>query len=362
MTKSSRKAFTLVELLVVIAIIGILIGMLLPAVQQVREAARRSLCMNNTRQICLGLHNYESSFEELPYGVDIPAGIPQDTTELLFGWQTNLLPYVEQNNAYEILDPGPFTMSARIAAYAAAANHPIVGILKQQIPGFQCPSDTTTEPLNRYRENSEIGAADTTNVNRIAKTNYVAANSIGLVHVLRHPDFTGVNSTPKGCFNSITRVQLAALKDGTSNTIIVAERLTDGVRLRDNMDISEGAIQFGSRGVGDPTAWADPGAHDCLFGCAGLINYYDPDTDNDIGTHGVSSAHPGGVVVGMGDGSAHFMNSQTDSYYLKGTNFTIPPVPPTTVVVPAGDLTGYGVYEKLVAPADGATVDIDDAS
>lgn len=346
--RSSRKAFTLVELLVVIAIIGILIGMLLPAVQQVREAARRSLCMNNMRQIVLAAHNYESAHQELPLGVTIPNGVPTNTTDELFGYQTDLLSFMEQNNAYDILEPGLVTMLARISDPTDGVA--VVGVLKTKIPALQCPSDTRTDDLNPYREgNSAIGAADATNINLIAKTNYVGANHVGVVHVLRHPS---TNASPRGTWHSLESVLLAAMKDGTSNTVIMAERLTDGVRTRDNMEWSEGALSFGVRGVGDPTNLAQAGAHDALFGCAGLINYFDDTADNNIATHGVSSGHPGGVVTGLGDGSAHFLDTETESFYQ--TNLTVP------VPNPPANPGQYGVWERLVDVADGLTVGIKD--
>ena len=346
MTRTRRNAFTLVELLVVIAIIGILIGMLLPAVQQVREAARRTLCLNNIRQITIAAHNYESAHKELPWGVDITptsvSGItpPSAITDELFGWQTDLLSFMEQNNAYDTLDVQRFTMLER--ASDATDGAAVISILQTGIPGLQCPSDTTTETLNRYRDANTV-------IGRIAKTNYVAANNVGMVHTTRHPS---TNVQPRGSFNSLTQVLLAAMKDGTSNTVIFAERLTDGVRLKDNLDINEGALQFGCRGVGDPTAWTDPGAHDCLFACGGLINYFDDVTDNGIATHGVSSGHPGGIVAAFGDGTAQFLSTETDSYYLLPGNFSIPPVPPTAT-------NAFGVWERLIDPADGQVVEID---
>lgn len=350
----SRKGFTLVELLVVIAIIGILIGMLLPAVQQVREAARRSLCMNNIRQIALAAHNYESAHQELPFGVDL-AGLPNTTTEELFGWQYYLLPFMEQNNAYEILDAGPFSMLARASDVDDGPN--VIAILETQIPGLQCPSDSTTEKLNRHRESIS------TVINRIAKTNYVGANSIGVVHATNHPTW----GAPKGAWTATSNTLLAALKDGTSNTVFISERMTDGVRLKDNMDISHGALQYGCRGVGDPTILNDandpslpsPGASDTLFGCGGMINYFDDLADNNIGGHGVSSGHPGGVVVAAADGSGHFIDSQTDSWYLT-FGISNPPTPPNDQDGNGNgvDTDEYGTWERLIAINDGEVVDI----
>ena len=108
--KVNKVGFTLVELLVVIAIIGILIGMLLPAVQNVREAARRTSCANNLKQIALATLNYESSFQSIPPMARVEsfaAGSPQPDNVALpsWSWQVFVLPYMEQQNAYDIMNP-----------------------------------------------------------------------------------------------------------------------------------------------------------------------------------------------------------------------------------------------------------------
>jgi prepilin-type N-terminal cleavage/methylation domain-containing protein len=158
------KGFTLVELLVVIAIIGILIGMLLPAVQQVREAARRTQCMNNIRQIGLSAHNYESAHMELPswngpWATD-SATLPAQMGDVTHGSTLlALLPFIEQNNVFRITDRFAFNSTkddtqtlgavwgggigawlfAGVSASAPGLSNIIEGV---QIPAFNCPSDT----------------------------------------------------------------------------------------------------------------------------------------------------------------------------------------------------------------------------
>ena len=142
MFSNSRKAFTLVELLVVIAIIGILIGMLLPAVQQVREAARRTQCLNNVRQCTLGAHNYASAFQD-----EFPPGNLQISSAWGNSFWVYLLPFIEQANLFEQYDLAS-------GGWTGVTSNPNRFILEDvQLSFLACPSSCLlyTSPSPRDR-------------------------------------------------------------------------------------------------------------------------------------------------------------------------------------------------------------------
>src|SRR5437588_322807 len=182
-----RSGFTLIELLVVIAIIAILIGLLLPAVQKVREAAARAKCMNNLKQIGLALHSFHDVNGKLPSG-----GLPPTVVSgPQFSALSQVLPYMEQGNVYNLID---FTRPPTDPANAAARN--------TIIPLFRCPSD---------KENP-IPASG-------AATNYMANTGTMVYFVVPNPQFYN------GVFYVNTTVSLTAITDGTSNTALFSERL-----------------------------------------------------------------------------------------------------------------------------------------
>jgi prepilin-type N-terminal cleavage/methylation domain-containing protein/prepilin-type processing-associated H-X9-DG protein len=186
---SRRRAFTLVELLVVIAIIGILVALLLPAIQAAREAARRIQCSNNLMQVIVAVHNYEMAFGFYPAGTQEPMGPILNTsppTGYHHNWISQLLPYIEQRNAHDLLDRGVSIYAPKNAAVAAA---------RPKI--LACPSSSA------FR-------------NRV--TSYA-----GLHHDKERP----IDANNHGIFFLNSRVTYDHVKDGSSHTFFVGEKTPD---------------------------------------------------------------------------------------------------------------------------------------
>ncbi len=275
--KISRSAFTLVELLVVIAIIGILIGMLLPAVQQVREAARRTQCLNNVRQLGLAILNYESAHQELPPGwstIDITDPLSDNG----WGWSAFILPQIEGINLRNQLE---FRLPITDPSH--------VDILQESIPVFQCPSEVAPEIVDLNGETTDstapfVGGAlpVTSNPIMVGRSNY--SGMFGNEEIDEDP------ANGAGAFFANSNVELGRFTDGLSNTIIVGERRLD-----------LGAVSW----VG-----LVPGVPEAAERIVGAADHAPNDADG--GFEDFASYHPGGINVVLGDGSAHFVASSID--------------------------------------------------
>lgn len=197
---SPRRAFTLIELLVVIAIIAVLVGLLLPAVQAAREAARRSQCVNNLKQIGIGLHNYDASFQVFP-----PGYISQYTTDGTdtgpgWGWAAMLMPMLESSNLFSSINFGlAIEVTANSTSRVVIANH------------YLCPSDTVRASWEAQLRDSS--GTPTQLICQVAPSNYVGLFGTG------EPGIDG-----DGIFFRNGKIGLRDITDGTSQTIAVGER------------------------------------------------------------------------------------------------------------------------------------------
>jgi prepilin-type N-terminal cleavage/methylation domain-containing protein/prepilin-type processing-associated H-X9-DG protein len=283
--RNGRKGFTLIELLVVIAIIAVLIGLLLPAIQKVREAAARTQCYNNLKQIGLGMMSYESANGGLP---------PSRTTGGVAGapyfpfqhsWTAALLPYIEQTASFNLYN------------YKAHWNNPVnYPAVRTYLKLFNCPM-TPNQPRADMTVAAQPSAGDYHALNAIK--NFVGVNCFGYIGVL-NPD----DSRLVGAMRRDANTRIMEILDGTSNTILVAE------------DAGRPAFYNASRQVFDPVGkeggWADPNGAFSLDGANtdGSIPGGCPlNCSNNSELYGF---HTGGASVVFADGSVHFLKQSID--------------------------------------------------
>lgn len=303
--KSVPRGFTLIELLVVIAIIAVLIALLLPAVQQAREAARRSQCKNNLKQIGIALHNYHDSLLVLPYGASLGydttlAGQPGFTPRMGFNWRVFILPYIDQAPLYAQLSA---TSPTNLAAVSALPQQ------SQVLSVYICPSEaspsvnttftndddcvsSTTAALASYRAsagpasmhaNSSLGCG----LCGAAQTNCLCTNQ-GLNHV------APMGNGPGLFHYRADNISFKSVTDGTSNTLMVGEGtfLRNGNGTNYSQWMGTWAVASTVNGINRPNAGS----------------YFDGS--------GFRSYHTGGAHFCLADGSVRFISENINLFVL----------------------------------------------
>lgn len=301
-----RSGFTLIELLVVIAIIGVLIALLLPAVQSAREAARRSQCVNNLKQIALAIHNYAGVHDRYPIARGVRPNRPYDiTSRYNYSGFAQILPYMEQRPVYNSIN---FDLTIPLAAFGNTTAQATI------VSSFVCPSENQRTPLES------------------AGTNYRFNEGSNVLYSSRETDTGNVNTTmpdPNGPFFAERSIRLAEVIDGTSNTAMMTEKLfgdfNQGLAsIRRDVYVSptwpttlEEAYQNcqavdnsstptnGESSAGAP--WLDGFLH------TAIVKFNAPPNKKSCYMYPArlvmtaSSNHPGGVNVAMCDGSVKFV-------------------------------------------------------
>ncbi len=327
-----RRGFTLIELLVVIAIIGVLISLLLPAVQKVREAANRAKCQNNLKQMGLAVLNYESSYGKLPtagegsnaaltgtaFANELVNGMAPPAGTSYHSLFTYLLPYIEQENVYRQIDPNQYYN----ADSSGFTNH--VAAFKNVIPTFICPTYPFEPRDSQGYGYVHYGATVYTDI-------VVFAGQGGTTRPVGMRDPT--HARQRGAMDNMS-VPLSAITDGTSNTILIAEDAARRENYITNPTYIDPAVQLGTAVDGTTFQtrrfwrWAE---QDNGFGVSGdpalnqtttafqIINNTNtsPGTDgpdgcwkltNNCGPNDeIFSFHPGGANVVFADGHVAFL-------------------------------------------------------
>jgi prepilin-type N-terminal cleavage/methylation domain-containing protein/prepilin-type processing-associated H-X9-DG protein len=289
-----RRAFTLIELLVVIAIIGILIALLLPAVQKVREAANRAKCANNLKQLSVAMHNYHDTFGTLPDGgIDHFSG----------NWQVTILPFIEQQAMYQLYQ------GYGIAESVTRAGN-IANVTGRQLTLCTCPSDNPALPGGKtWAHCSYHNYA--ANFGNTAVTDSSSTSAMQTVATYDGFNFGGAP------FRYNQPQRLSDITDGSSNTLMLAEVIQgQGIDVRGFTWWGDGGAFVTSLLPNDPrgdyanhyycnTDTPNPPARECGV---------DTQTDGGyIRTFAARSRHPGGVNVSLCDGSCRFIADGIDA-------------------------------------------------
>jgi prepilin-type N-terminal cleavage/methylation domain-containing protein len=323
-SKAFQYGFTLVELLVVIAIIGVLVSLLLPAVQAAREAARRMSCANNVKNIALSIHNHHDAKKYLPYSVNYnpsygreeyitasgrnaaaPSKFVTEKNTNGKGWIVDILPYMEQQALYNAMKPGfdspgtNQTFLARASGGRGMGRQELRGYIDRQLPVLTCPSDPSAVPRDDLWHWTGVTAAVTSYKGVAGDT--AVGNIFGAGGLWSNSDWGSVPD----CFESLgcnglfwkmsyyEPTPFRRISDGLSNTLMIGEAVAE-------QDLH--AMAYFSDGD-----WAS---------CNMQLNYFLPDLSQVASlwfdVRGFRSLHPGGVQFAMADASVQFITEGID--------------------------------------------------
>ena len=378
--QKSRRGFTLIELLVVIAIIAVLIALLLPAVQQAREAARRTQCKNNLKQLGLALHNYHDiTVNVFPAGYIglTQAGSSTPNTALLsgMGWMAMILPQIDQGNIYNTFSNGYPSFLTGLSGLEVAPPAGVTTLVNSVIPAFKCPTDVGLGVITTAAVN---GTATISAPQNLGRSNYVgvcgidpgitatggpglgnpSANAVGVLTVTNSITIaTGAGNTQfngivggigiyantgtiqtglsslsvdvaqfGGTFGGQSKKGIRDMTDGTSNTIVVGERYTPQQSVTNNSSAASGIVCPGdATWVGATDYGSGAASTSSVVGISGQAAVLG-EASNGI-NFGVSGTIPRPATTGFGSlhtGGCHFlMGDGTVKFISSNINLAI---------------------------------------
>ena len=283
-----RRAFTLIELLVVIAIIAVLIGLLLPAVQKVRDAAARAQCQNNLKQIGLALQNYHDTQRSFPAGYVSGVGPSGEDTGPGWGWAALILPQMEQQ---------PLFAQINIAVPIEAPQHATVRT--SVVKSYLCPADTPPPTLS-------VGPASSSG-QLVSVTCQLAPASYTGCFGVSEPGVDG-----EGVFFRNSQVRIGDITDGTSSTLLAGER-----SYRYSQTTWVGTVT-GTNAVPSPGSPLPMEADEPANFVLSHVGEMEAGAARPFEINNFSSSHTGGAMFVFADGHARFLTSSTDFTTLKG--------------------------------------------